>query len=56
MARLIILFDVDVDPTREDPQEVADDLVLQPTEGYGMGYEIRQYAGCKTELVSAEWQ
>lgn len=52
MAKLMVVLDVDLDPTLEDPQEVAEDLLYDSSvDNKG----LRQYAGCETRIISADW-
>lgn len=52
MARLLITLHVDVDPTLEDPEDVANDLMYdERLDNNG----LRQYAECETTLVEARW-
>jgi hypothetical protein len=56
MPRLTIVLDVDdVDPRLEDPHDVAREVLLQPTEGWGRDFAIQDYAGNTVDFVSAEW-
>ena len=52
MARLRIEIEVDVDPTLTDPGEVAGDLLADEDID---NISLRQYSGCFTEMMSAEW-
>ena len=56
--RIVIILDVDVDPTLNDPHEVAEEFLLDRIDGtryhtlddlpsYGMGHSVK--------FVSAEW-
>ena len=49
MATLVTTLEVDVDPTLEDPHEVADELLLWPV-------AIEDDRTIKPESYKAEWQ
>lgn len=55
MPKLTIVLDVDIDPSLEDPHDVAAEVLNQPTEGWGTDFQIRDYAGEAVRFVSAEW-
>lgn len=63
MAELVIRIKVDVDSTREDPHDVADELLrggmalVEHGSGSGAGWtrNVIDYAGCSTKVISAEW-
>lgn len=51
MAQIVIVLEVDVDPTLTDPHEVAEDMLydsqaMQPK---------REFLGAEVTFVSAEW-
>lgn len=56
MPLLTITLDVDVDPARDDPHDVATDLLAHEDGGWGHGRGLRQYAGRSTSFVGAEWE
>lgn len=55
MARIAIFLDVDIDPTIEDPHEVAEEVLLQDVGGYGSGVAVRDFAGNPVLFHHAEW-
>jgi hypothetical protein len=50
MAKLVIVLDVDVDPAREDPHDIADAIL-----DYGE-YGALKLCDPTTAFVSAEWR
>lgn len=56
MAVLVIRIEVDVDQAREDPHEVAEELLDTDRGGWGPGGKLRDYCGADTRFLSARWE